>query len=380
MKIAFVYDVIYPHVKGGVEKRVWELATRLTHRGHEVHLFGMKFWDGEDNLIREGVFLHGVCPVQKLYAGGRRTVWQAIYFSIYLIPPLMKEKFDIIDCQQFPLFSCFSSRLVTRIRKTPFVITWYEVWGDYWFEYLGYKGLIGKVIERIIASFKCPTISVSVMTANRFKTGFKKPVTIVIPVGIDISRIGSIPPSKEEPDIIFVGRLIKEKHADLLIHAVRLLQHKKPDIRGVIIGEGPEYGEIKNLINDKKDKNTIHLFGFFQNHDDLIAQLKSSQVFVLPSTREGFGITALEALACGLPVVTVDHPSNAIRDLITENNGFLCSLSAQDLADKISLALQNHTEMKGSCIKSVVSYDWNGITSNIEAYYQSLIETYQLPK
>ena len=54
MKIAFVYDVIYPYVKGGVEKRIWELAIRLTSRGHEVHLFGMKFWDGEDNLIRGG--------------------------------------------------------------------------------------------------------------------------------------------------------------------------------------------------------------------------------------------------------------------------------------------------------------------------------------
>ncbi len=101
---------------------------------------------------------------------------------------------------------------------------------------------------------------------------------------------------------------------------------------------------------------------------------------MLPSTREGFGITALEALACGLPVVTVDHPANAVRDLITENNGYLCSLSAQDLADKISHALQHHAEMKGFCIESVVSYDWNGITSNIEAYYQSLIRTKQLHK
>ena len=49
MKIAFVYDAIYPYVKGGVEKRVWELAVRLSRRGHEVHLFGMKFWDGEDS-------------------------------------------------------------------------------------------------------------------------------------------------------------------------------------------------------------------------------------------------------------------------------------------------------------------------------------------
>ena len=372
MKIALVYDAIYPYVKGGVEKRVWELATRLTRRGHEVHLFGMKFWEGEDNLIREGVFLHGVCPAQKLYVGGRRSLWQAIYFSIYLISPLLKEKFDIIDCQQFPLFSCFSSRLVSRMRKTPLVITWYEVWGDYWFNYLGYKGLIGKEIERNIASFKCPTISVSVMTANRFRTGFKKSVTTVIPVGIDISRIRSIPPSTQESDIIFVGRLIKEKNGALLVRAFHSLSTPHKNIRLVIIGDGPEREVITALIHDFSLNDRVSLSGFADEHDDLIARLKSSKVFVLPSTREGFGISALEALACGIPVVTVDHPANAIRDLITGGNGFLCSLSAEDLAKTICLALQHHKEMRNACIKSAESFDWENITSEIETFYNSV--------
>jgi glycosyltransferase involved in cell wall biosynthesis len=372
MKIALVYDAIYPYVKGGVEKRVWELATRLTRRGHEVHLFGMKFWEGEDNLIREGVFLHGVCPAQKLYVGGRRSLWQAIYFSIYLISPLLKEKFDIIDCQQFPLFSCFSSRLVSRMRKTPLVITWYEVWGDYWYSYLGYKGLIGKEIERKIASFKCPTLSVSVMTANRFRTGFKKSVTTVIPVGIDISRIRSIPPSTQESDIIFVGRLIKEKNGALLVRAFQSLSASHKNIRLVIIGDGPEREVITALIHDFSLNDRVSLSGFADEHDDLIARLKSSKVFVLPSTREGFGISALEALACGIPVVTIDHPANAIRDLITGGNGFLCSLSAEDLAKTICLALQHHKEMRNACIKSAESFDWENITSEIETFYNSV--------
>jgi len=372
MKIALVYDAIYPYVKGGVEKRVWELATRLTRRGHEVHLFGMKFWEGEDNLIREGVFLHGVCPAQKLYVGGRRSLWQAIYFSIYLISPLLKEKFDIIDCQQFPLFSCFSSRLVSRMRKTPLVITWYEVWGDYWFNYLGYRGLIGKEIERNIASFKCPTISVSVMTANRFRTGFKKSVTTVIPVGVDISRIRSIPPSTQESDIIFVGRLIKEKNGALLVRAFHSLSTHHKNIRLVLIGDGPEREVITALIHDFSLNDRVSLSGFADEHDDLIARLKSSKVFVLPSTREGFGISALEALACGIPVVTVDHPANAIRDLITGGNGFLCSLSAEDLARTICLALQHHKEMRNACIKSAESFDWENITSEIETFYNSV--------
>jgi glycosyltransferase involved in cell wall biosynthesis len=380
MKIAFVYDVIYPYVKGGVEKRVWELATRLTRRGHDVHLFGMKFWDGEDILIREGVFLHGVCPAQKLYVGGRRTIWQAFYFSIHLISPLLKERFDIIDCQQFPYFSCFSAKFFSKLKKIPLVITWHEVWGDYWYEYLGWKGFVGKTIERLVARLTSENVAVSKTTAKNLKNLGLQHDIIIIPNGIDLTRIRSISPSSEPWDIIFVGRLIKEKHADLLINAVELLQHEFPDIRVLIIGEGPEWVKSKNLIDDKKINQTIYMCGFYRDHDDFIAHLKSSKVFVLPSTREGFGISALEALACGLPVVTVDHQANAVRDLITENNGFLCSLSAQDLADKISLALQHYTEMKGSCIESVVSFDWNCITSDIEAYYQSTIYAQKLPE
>ena len=312
-------------------------------------------------LVREGVFLHGVCPAQKLYFGGRRTIWQALYFSIRLISPLLKERFDLIDCQQFPYFSCFSAKFFSKLKKIPLVITWHEVWGDYWYEYLGWKGFVGKITERLVARLTSENIAVSKTTAkNLYRLGIRHEITI-IPNGIDLRRIRSILPSSESSDIIFVGRLIKEKHADLLIHAIELLMQKNPNIRVLLIGEGPEYANIKNLIDGKKINNTIHLSGFYNNHDDLIAQLKSSKVFVLPSTREGFGITALEALACGLPVVTVDHPSNAIRDLITEKNGFLCSLSPQDLADKISLALQHYSEMKTSCFESVESFDWNSI-------------------
>jgi len=62
MKIAYVYDAVcgapphdpaipvraYSWIKGGAEKRIWEISKRLVERGHEVHLFGMKWWKGED--------------------------------------------------------------------------------------------------------------------------------------------------------------------------------------------------------------------------------------------------------------------------------------------------------------------------------------------
>jgi glycosyltransferase involved in cell wall biosynthesis len=380
MKIAFVYDVIYPYVKGGVEKRVWELATRLSRRGHEVHLFGMKFWDGEDILLREGIWLHGICPAHNLYTGGRRSFWEPISFSIDLMVTLLREKFDIIDCQQFPYFSCISTRFVSKMKKIPLTITWIEVWGDYWYEYIGKKGFLGKIIERYVARFLCPTIAVSHFTAHRFEMIYHKPINSVIPIGVDIAKINATSPSTEQSDIIFVGRLIKEKNADLLVKAVALALPEYPDLRVLIIGEGPEEKKIQITIKQKNLENSVRIQSFYDSHDDLISRLKASKIFALPSTREGFGISALEALACGLPVVTINHPANAICDLINENNGFLCSLSVEDLADTICLALRRYKKMRNSCRLSAESFDWEHITSDIEAFYQSVIANYPCRK
>ena len=374
MKIAFVYDTIYPFVKGGVEKRVWELAVRLTRDGHDVHLFGMKFWDGDPVLIRDGVTVHGVCPAQSLYANGRRTFRQAWTFSSHLIRPLLRERFDIIDCQQFPYFSCFSAKIVSVMKKTPLVITWHEVWGDYWYIYLGRPGFFGKHIERLVLHATGNVVAVSPTTSNQLKDcGFHGDVTI-IPNGIDPRRIHATVPSRETSDLIFVGRFIREKHVDLLVRAFSKLLSEQPNRSLLIIGDGPEREAINALIHDLLLKDRVRIIGFRDDHDEIIAHMKSAKIAVLPSTREGFGITALEALACGIPVITIDHPANAIRDLITGKNGFLCSLSADDLARIIKISLNDAGGMREACIASAEDYDWDRIATQLEQYYHSVIE------
>ena len=372
MKIAFVYDAVYPYVKGGAEKRVWELVTRLTGRGHEVHLFGLKFWSGEETLLREGVTLHGVCPAEPLYVSGRRSISEAFRFGMHLLRPLGRERFDIIDCQQFPYISCFSGRLVASHKLTPFVITWLEVWGDYWYTYLGWKGLFGKQVERFVARLSSKSIAISGTTADRYVACFKQPAPFIIPVGIDLSTIRSISPSKEISDIIFAGRLIKEKHVDLLIRSFSRLLEEKPDIKLLIVGEEPEKISLCNLVDKLKIGDRVEFKPFLDSHDDVLALMKSSRVFAIPSTREGFGIIALEALACGIPVVTVDDPGNAIRDLITPGTGFLCSLDEKDLAEKITLALENSEEMRSGCEARAEFFEWDRIVTDLEKYYKSI--------
>lgn len=373
MKIAFVYDVIYPYVTGGVEKRIWELAIRLSVRGHDVHITGMKYWEGPDSIRKDGVTLHGICLPQTLYADGRRTIKEALWFSLALLPFLMREEFDIIDCQQFPYLPCFSVKIASVIHKKPFIITWHEVWGDYWYEYLGWKGALGKTTERLVSGFTPHNIAVSRTTEKKLRHLGVSDEIRIIPNGIHPAQLRSVSSSRESSDIIFVGRLIKEKHVDVLVRAFSLLLPESPDLTLLVLGNGPEREDIGSLVRDLAIGNRIFFKPFQDSHDEVISLMKASHVCVIPSTREGFGIAALEALACGIPVVTVASPDNAICELITENTGFLSSLSAEALKVSIRAALKRYPEMKVSCTSSAEEFDWNLIVERVEHYYQSLI-------
>jgi len=109
--------------------------------------------------------------------------------------------------------------------------------------------------------------------------------------------------------------------------------------------------------------------------------MKSSKVFVLPSTREGFGIVALEANACGLPVVTVNHKMNAACDFIANGEtGFICALSEVDIAEKILRGLNRRRDMKRICIESAKRHDWDNIVNTTEKVYEKIIENGLEPK
>ena len=370
MKIAYVYDAVYPWVKGGAEKRIYEISKRLVERGHEVHLFGIKWWNGNSTIEQNGVYLHGICEPKELYIDGRRSIKEGLYFGIKTLTGL-KGDFDVIDCQEFPYFSCFSAKMLSLLKKSELIITWHEVWEDYWFEYLGKKGFFGWAVEKLTSRLTSRNVVVSERTKKDLeRIGVRKEIEI-IPNGIDFGKIEKVKPSEEETDIIFAGRLIKEKNVDVLIKAINLVGKEIPDVKCMIIGDGPERKKLEKLANELEMDNNIKFTGFLEDYDDMISYMKSSKVFVLPSTREGFGIVALEANACGLPVVTVNHRRNAACDFINNENGFICEFSEGDIAEKIFMALNGRGDMKWWCIESARGYDWGRIVDLVEYFYKA---------
>ena len=369
MRIAYVYDAVFPYIHGGVERRVWEISRRLAARGHEVHIYGMRLWEGDADIEKEGIHLHGTCKPVHLYRDGRRTISQAVRFGASLAVPLARERFDIIDCQQFPYTSALVALLSARLSDSSLVITWHEVWGDYWYEYLGILGSAGKMIERVLAWSSANPVAVSETTRTGLKKAGVQSNVCIIPNGIDFAEIDRISPARTTSDLIFVGRLIREKHVDILINSVRILKEENPVIRCLIVGDGPERLKLEELANKTGVRENVHFFGFLERSSDVIAYMKSSRVFVLPSTREGFGIAALEALACGLPVVTIDHPGNASREFACNGCGRLAHLDPEDLAITLREVLSGKGMNRANCRSKASSYEWNAITDMVEDFY-----------
>ena len=276
MKIAMVYDAIYPWVKGGGEKRIYELSKRLVEQGHEVHLFGLNWWRGPEIIEKNDIILHGVCDKMELYVNGRRSISEAIIFSIKLLPALARERYDIIDVTAFPYFSCFTAKFIMMFSCTPMLITWHEVWGDYWYEYMGKLGFFGRIVEYIASKLAKKSIAVSKMTRNNLEQlGIKSENISTIFNGINIKEIDNISPSEIKCDVIFVGRLIKEKNVDILIKAIYLVKNNFPNIQCHIIGDGPEKKKLTDLA---VEYGLIGIVRFlpFREHYDVIARIKSS--------------------------------------------------------------------------------------------------------
>lgn len=373
MKIAYVYDAVYPWVKGGAEKRIYELSSRLAKRGHEVHCYGMKWWTGKDEILQGRVHLHGICPPMPLYSNGRRSISQAAFFAGRLLS--LRTDCDVIDCQNFPYLPCFSAKLLAGIRGQKLFITWHEVWGDYWQSYLGKKGIAGQAVEWASARLTDHNVAVSARTQrDLLSLGARK--AAVVPNGIDWQGINRVQASDFHSDIIYVGRLVDHKNLDLLIRALDMVKADIPDVLAIIVGDGPELGRLKLLVHERKMDKNVCFTGFLENYSEALALMKSSRLFAAPSSREGFGMAALEANACGLPVVTIEHQMNAVMDLVTKETGAICPPTEQAIAEAICRILPEKEKMRGRCMEEARKYDWERSCDQAERLYEHSMARY----
>jgi len=376
LRIAYVYDALYPHMEGGGERRFHELAHRLSQR-HDVHYISWRFWDGSNDDVQQRVRLHGVGPAPALYGSdGRRTVREALGFAARLMPTVLRGRYDVIDCSAtpyLPLYGCWAAAWLT---ETPLVATWHEFWGDHWNEYLPDRPAVARaarLAEARAIRLGDRHVAVSAFTAERMVEAGLRPNRIrVVGNGLPWETFERAPTSTIQSTLVYVGRLIEDKRVDLLIEAVDRLRGEFPDVRCLILGDGPERGALEAL-SARLDLGPRAWFLGRVTEAEKLSLLKASQVLVLPSVREGFGIAAVEGQAAGLVPVVARSPHSAAPSILHDGvDGLVCDPTVDSLTDALRSLLGDPYRMalmRAAAARSARRWDWDRIALQMEAVY-----------
>jgi glycosyltransferase involved in cell wall biosynthesis len=369
-KIALVSDAVYPFNKGGKETRIYQLTTQLVKLGYDVHIYTMQWWKGSKTYTQDGVTYHAICKLYPLYSGERRSIKEGVLFGVACLK-LIKYDFDILDVDHMPFFPLYSAKIVSLIRRRPLYATWHEVWGRaYWQEYMaGISGTIAYLIERCSVWLPDHIVAVSDHTAHRLRAelGYKGKLSMVTN-GIDYMSIVPVKSAAQKSDVVYAGRLLAHKNVDMLVRGIAIVRQEFPNVRCVIVGDGPEFAKLQALVRKLKLEGNIHMTGFVETSDEVFAHMKASKVFVTPSIREGFGITVLEAYACGLRIVTVNHRDNAGQYIAPKEASIICEPNVAAVAKAITQQLSNNMPVRYA--RSAGTYDWQALARSLQEAYQ----------
>jgi glycosyltransferase involved in cell wall biosynthesis len=374
LRIGLVYDALYPYVTGGAEKRYHELAVRLAEH-HEVHYLTWRFWDGPDEMVQDGITLHGVGRPPALYgADGKRTVREAVAFSARLLPVLLRQTWDVIDCSATPYLPLYAAWLGSRLTRTPLVATWHEFWGEHWHDYLPRRPMVARVARALESGSRRlgdVRVPVSAFTARRMGLAADDDDRIV-GNGVDLGAIRTTRRAARRADVIFVGRLIDEKRVDLLLEAIHALAGSFPDLRCSVIGDGPERAALEGRAVRLGLAGRVTFTGRVEG-SRVYAAMKAADVLVMPSAREGFGITVAEAQACGTVPLVVRGPMSAASGLVRDGvDGLLCDPTTASMAEALASLLSDPARlasMARSARRAARHYDWDLLADRMEKVY-----------
>ncbi len=214
------------------------------------------------------------------------------------------------------------------------------------------------------------------------KFGIKKDKITVIPNGVDVEKYskGNTDFLKERYGIkgkvlLFVGQTIKRKGPEYFLKAIKILMKELPDIKGVFIGYSRNQS-VERLCKNLGIGKNVNFLGFLPEKDKINAYY-SSDIFVFPTLYEGFGTIFLEAMACGLPIVTTDVAGNKQIVKNRENGILVKPKSPEEIAKAVLEMLNNRpllNKMKQNNKEKAKQYTWSNAAKKYLDVYEELIK------
>jgi len=382
MKIQIVSDM-GPPIFGGAETYVLNLSKELIKMENEVFWNHIKFGAAKsyDNIDGINCYRSWVPFTQNSLIFGR------LLYSVLMMPKVLKvaKKSDVVQFDSF--VAATTGWMAGKISKKPYLLMVHEFFEDMW-KVVGrnfFEKTIYPEIEKLIAKSPYPqVICPSNYTGKSLeKLGVDKKIISVIYHGIDYSVFhpGYEPVQKKEFDnnyiIGWAGRigLSLTKNLKTLLEAFKIVKNQIPE--SILVFEGSNFRYLLPAIKEvglELDKDVI--YNGKVSKEKLPYFYSSCDVFAMPSLSEGFGFAALEAQACGTPVVCFNR--GALPEIVKDGEtGIIAKDTAtESLAESIAKVLSDENlrnKLKQNAPKWAQSFTWeNSATKHLEVYGKCL--------
>lgn len=377
LKIAMVTEYFYPNL-GGIAENVYHSSRRLAQRGHQVDVITPKvWWHGSRKIDHSPP--QGLVPDQRLrHVGLAFPIVSNNSFGSVTLSPLIgislarlqkREQYDLVHLHT--PFAPVLPFLAIKYMKTVRIGTVHTNFGSNVHANIWANGI------RAYLSHLSGMIAVSPTAAEAVGKYYSSEFEI-IPNGVDTGWFQKdVKPHPGLSDgrfnILYVGRLDPRNGLDFLIQAFNRLHPRHPETRLVIMGDGILRTSYQTMVRPDC-REAVHFAGYI-NHERP-AFYAASQMLCLPALLSSFGITLLEGMAAGLPIVASRIPG--FTDVMTENQEGLM-FPARDV-DKLVEALETmignpglRSRFSAGGLATAARYDWDRVTDRIEHYYFKIL-------
>ena len=343
---------------GGAETHLHEIYGRLAQRGHDVTLLCSGWPEGAPTTVLDGM--------QVVRVGGR---WN---FALHVIGAYRKLRrsggFDMVieDINKLPLFTPFWV-------KEPVDVVVPHLFGWTAFREAGWavaSTVVGAERAIPLVYRRCDFTAISESTrSDLLARGVPVERTRVIYCGIDSAAFTPAPEARSPtPIIAYVGRLRRYKGVELILEAVARMENREVAVE--IAGTGDDRLRLEALAASLDLSRRVRFLGFVSEAEKT-ALLRRAWIVSLTSPKEGWGITNLEAAACGTPVVASDSPG--LRESVLDGrSGFLVphgDLSALATAfDRITASPTLVTRLGTAGRAFAESFTWESAADHTEAH------------
>ena len=304
-------DRANPHA-GGAEIHLFEIFRRLVARGHRVRMICSGWKGAPSRATIDGISIERVGGRDSFALLGRRATHRAI----------VAERPDILieDINKLPLFLATGTRL-------PFCAIVPHLFGATAFAEASWPVAAAVwAAERPLpwAYRRAGFHAISESTRDDLVARGVRPDRIrVIHPGVDSKHFTPGPPGRRSatPTFLYVGRLKRYKGIGSAIQALAVARQRRPDLRLEIAGTGDHRPELEQLVASLQLDRAVGFHGFV-SEERKIDLMRSAWAHVFPSPKEGWGITVIEASACGTPSLASNSPG--LRDSVCHGEtGFL---------------------------------------------------------